>query len=116
MLRKATHPMYLMQIEDLWSEIDSLQEKVGKSKKDDTIKYSDFIDHFKVLENWVQAIAMPNSPFVRMLELEDVFMNFELITPLGYSRGESVFKRATFKGASFKVKNDFEPIDDDEEV
>ena len=115
MLRKATNPMFLLKIEDVWADIDQLCLNKQIESTQDFLKYSDFIDHFKLLENWVQAIAMPNSSFVRMLELDDVFMNLEQVTPLGYSRGESVFRRATKIDKGGQAHNDFAPIDDEDE-
>jgi hypothetical protein len=56
MLRKCTYPLYLLTIEGVWNELDMLtkndksQEEHFKNFRSDTVKYKDFIQHFKMKE------------------------------------------------------------------
>ena len=72
MYRQATHPLYLIDIEEMWKNLDDLCQNSVLRKN--TIKYSDFITHFEALEHWTIPISESNSMFIRMLELEGVFI------------------------------------------
>ena len=54
MLRKCTNPLFLLNIEGVWNELDILtknaksEEEHFKNFRSDTVKYRDFLDHFKV--------------------------------------------------------------------
>ena len=42
--------------------------------KDDWLPYRDFVDHFGLKKGWIDVIMMPDSPVVKLLKLEDVFV------------------------------------------
>lgn len=44
--RKNCYPMYLMQIETVWKEIQAVQEEFDK-KREDKVLLLDFLNHFK---------------------------------------------------------------------
>ena len=68
--------MFLMQIEDLWADIEIWSQKCNLSPKESVLKYSEFLEHFK-LGTIQEAVLDPDSLFVRMLELEGVFIKPE---------------------------------------
>ena len=68
--------MFLMQIEDLWADIENLSQKCNLSPKESVLKYSEFLEHFK-LGTIQEAVLDPDSLFVKMLELEGVFIKPE---------------------------------------
>lgn len=76
MIRKFTHPLYLIHVESVLNEIDLLTADLKlEHGKDDFIKYGDFISHFKMNEYFVRAITSPGSEFIKMLELpRDIFL------------------------------------------
>ena len=76
MIRKFTHPLYLISADSVLNEIDNLTHDLKlEHGKDDIIKYGDFISHFKMNEYFVKAITAPGSDFIKMIELpRDIFL------------------------------------------
>ena len=107
MLRMATQPMFLIQVEDLWAEVENLSQKCNLSPKESILKYSEFLEHFK-LGSIQAAMLDPDSLFVKMLELEGVFIKpedmFSMdISTLSGEKTKTVSPDAGFDIFKFKI-------------
>tara|TARA_B110000285_G_C14677322_1_gene403107 strand:- start:280 stop:498 length:219 start_codon:yes stop_codon:yes gene_type:complete len=54
--------------------------KKNKSFRGDLVPYIDFIEFFRTRIGWEEHITDPNSPFMRLLQLDDLFMTRKVIS------------------------------------
>ena len=71
------NPFYQIRIEDFNKDINDVislyAPEDGTFGEQDLVPIYNFLDFFQKKEDWQQHIDDPNSPFMRILEIKDLF-------------------------------------------